>query len=243
MDYTVHEILQTRILEWVAVPFSRGSSQPRDQIQVFRIAGGCFTHRCSLNSSCRKLVPGSPVVIESNISANWVFIILIHTFPSNGLCCILGRVVNMSSGWGFKALESCSPELQQKLRSETITEEELVGLMNKFVEDTKNGVHRKEGWPDNNIYGVVKIGITALSRIQARKLSEQRGADKILLNACCPGWVRTDMARLKALKSSEEGTETPVYLALLPSDAEGPHGQFVHEKKVAKWQFLPEFYP
>ena len=30
MDYTVHEILQARILEWVALPFSRGSSQPRD---------------------------------------------------------------------------------------------------------------------------------------------------------------------------------------------------------------------
>ena len=28
MDYTVHGILQVRILEWVAVPFSRGSSQP-----------------------------------------------------------------------------------------------------------------------------------------------------------------------------------------------------------------------
>ena len=31
MDYTVHGILQARILEWVAIPFSRGSSQPRDQ--------------------------------------------------------------------------------------------------------------------------------------------------------------------------------------------------------------------
>ena len=29
-DYTVHEILQARILEWVAFPFTRGSSQPRD---------------------------------------------------------------------------------------------------------------------------------------------------------------------------------------------------------------------
>ena len=29
MDYTVHGILQARILEWVAVPFSRGSYQPR----------------------------------------------------------------------------------------------------------------------------------------------------------------------------------------------------------------------
>ena len=43
MDYTVHGILQARILEWVAFPFSRGSSQPRDQTQVSRIAGGFFT--------------------------------------------------------------------------------------------------------------------------------------------------------------------------------------------------------
>ena len=33
-DYTVHGILQARILEWVAFPFSRVSSQPRDQTQV-----------------------------------------------------------------------------------------------------------------------------------------------------------------------------------------------------------------
>ena len=44
MDYTVHGILQARILEWVAFPFSRVSSQPRDQTQVSRIAGGFFTN-------------------------------------------------------------------------------------------------------------------------------------------------------------------------------------------------------
>ena len=42
-EYTVHEILQASVLEWVAFPFSRGSSQPRDQTQVSRIAGGFFT--------------------------------------------------------------------------------------------------------------------------------------------------------------------------------------------------------
>ena len=39
MDYTVHGILQGRIPEWVAVPFSRGSSQPRDRTQVSCITG------------------------------------------------------------------------------------------------------------------------------------------------------------------------------------------------------------
>ena len=48
MDYSplgssVHGISQVGILEWVAIPFSRGSSQPRDQSQVSCIAGGFFT--------------------------------------------------------------------------------------------------------------------------------------------------------------------------------------------------------
>ena len=43
MDYTAHEILQARILEWVAFSFSRGFSQTRDQTQVSHIAGGFFT--------------------------------------------------------------------------------------------------------------------------------------------------------------------------------------------------------
>ena len=43
MDYIVRGTLQARILEWVAVPLSRGSSQPRDQTQVSRIAGRFFT--------------------------------------------------------------------------------------------------------------------------------------------------------------------------------------------------------
>ena len=42
-NYTVHGILQARILEWVAIPFSRGSSQPRDQTQVSHIADRFFT--------------------------------------------------------------------------------------------------------------------------------------------------------------------------------------------------------
>ena len=40
---SVHGILQARILEWVAMPFSRASSRPRNQTQVFCIAGRFFT--------------------------------------------------------------------------------------------------------------------------------------------------------------------------------------------------------
>ena len=41
--YSVHEILQARILEWVAIPFSRESSKPMDQTWVSCIAGRFIT--------------------------------------------------------------------------------------------------------------------------------------------------------------------------------------------------------
>ena len=49
MDYSppsssVHGILQARILEWVVIPFSRGSFGPRDQTHVYCIAGRFFTN-------------------------------------------------------------------------------------------------------------------------------------------------------------------------------------------------------
>ena len=56
-DSFVHGILQARILEWVAVPFSRGSSQPRDRTQVSRVTGGFFTvyiHTMDYNSVMTK---------------------------------------------------------------------------------------------------------------------------------------------------------------------------------------------
>ena len=42
-DSSIHGIFQARVLKWVAISFSRGSSWPRDQTQVSRRAGRCFT--------------------------------------------------------------------------------------------------------------------------------------------------------------------------------------------------------
>ena len=54
MDYTVHGILQAKILEWVAFPFFRGSSQARDQTQVSWIVGGFFTSWASREAHNRR---------------------------------------------------------------------------------------------------------------------------------------------------------------------------------------------
>ena len=44
MDYTAHEILYARILQWITFLFSWRSSQPKDQTQVSHILGGFFTN-------------------------------------------------------------------------------------------------------------------------------------------------------------------------------------------------------
>ena len=50
---SVHGILQARMLEWVAIPFSRRSSWPRDQTQVSHIAGRFFTIWATREPWCR----------------------------------------------------------------------------------------------------------------------------------------------------------------------------------------------
>ena len=64
---SVHGILQSRILEWVVIPFSRGSSQPRDWTQVSCIAGIFFTVWATRDSSLAtpslKLIFWSPIPV------------------------------------------------------------------------------------------------------------------------------------------------------------------------------------
>ena len=55
IDYTVHGILQARIVNWVAFPFSRGSSQPRDQTQVSRIVDRWIFYQLSHKGNPRIL--------------------------------------------------------------------------------------------------------------------------------------------------------------------------------------------
>ena len=81
-------------------------------------------------------------------------------------------------------------------------------------------------WP---AYSVSKASLNALTVMLA---SELRGTN-ILVNAVCPGWVRTDMGGSNAPRSIEEGAATPVWLATLPD--RGPTGQNYYDKKQISW--------
>jgi NAD(P)-dependent dehydrogenase (short-subunit alcohol dehydrogenase family) len=78
-------------------------------------------------------------------------------------------------------------------------------------------------------YRVSKTGLNALTRI----LTAELGEENVLVNSCCPGWVRTDMGGAGARLSVEEGGDTPYWLATLPDD--GPRGGFFRSRQPIPW--------
>jgi len=72
----------------------------------------------------------------------------------------------------------------------------------------------------------------ALNALTATLAAEVKGHG-ILVNSMSPGWVRTDMGGPDAPRSVEEGADTAVWLATLPSS--GPTGQFFRDRKPIPW--------
>ena len=94
---SVHEILQARILEWVAIPFSRGSSWPRDWTGVSCIGKQILYHWAS-----REMSPATPTRAVNNFESGT---------SENGLICSFmkrGLLLSWTTSWSEQLLASCS---------------------------------------------------------------------------------------------------------------------------------------
>ncbi len=78
-------------------------------------------------------------------------------------------------------------------------------------------------------YRLSKAALNALTRVLAAELSE-RG---VLVNAVCPGWVKTDMGGANATRTLEQGAFGIVAMATLPPD--GPSGGFFRDAEPIPW--------
>ncbi len=137
------------------------------------------------------------------------------------------RVVMVSSGMGD--VSSLGEALRKEVMSASLDRAALTAFVDRFVNDVGAGKHGARGWP-SNAYRVSKIAMNAYVRILARDLEGDPRA--ILVNAACPGWVRTAMGGSSAPRSPEEGAKTPAWLALLPASDKRSGGLYRDEKRV-----------
>jgi NAD(P)-dependent dehydrogenase (short-subunit alcohol dehydrogenase family) len=78
-------------------------------------------------------------------------------------------------------------------------------------------------------YAMSKTVLNSMTRIMAVEV----GRDDIKINTMCPGWVRTDMGGPNASLTPDQGADTALWLATLPSD--GPSGGFFQNRKPIPW--------
>ncbi len=77
-----------------------------------------------------------------------------------------------------------------------------------------------------------RLSKTILNGMTIMLAADLRGSN-ILVNSACPGWVRTELGGNQAPLSTEQGADTPVWLATLPNG--GPTGGFFRERQPIPW--------
>ncbi|CAC5403799.1 CBR1 [Mytilus coruscus] len=143
------------------------------------------------------------------------------------------RVSNVSSMVSQMCIAKCSDEIKAKFKDPKITMDQLKALIQQFIDAAQTDSHLKQGFA-SSAYGMSKVGVTVMSFIQQRELNSDPRED-IVVNACCPGYVDTDMSSHKGTKTIEQGADTPVYLAMLPPGTTSPKGNFVSDRTIKNW--------
>jgi len=137
-----------------------------------------------------------------------------------------GRIVMVSSGMG--ELSGFAPALRARFLDSALDRPGLDGLVASFIDDVRHQQHERHGWP-SSAYRVSKAALNTIVRLLAPALV----ARGIVVNAVCPGWVRTDMGGSGAPRPVEEGAAGVVWAAMLPAD--GPTGLFLRDGRAIPW--------
>ncbi len=120
--------------------------------------------------------------------------------------------------------QSCVQLMSQHHYGRIVNISSTLGALTDIV--NPESVYARMQTPAYRLSKTLLNGITALF---AKELCHQN----ILVNAVCPGWVRTDLGGPQAPVSPEQAAKTPVWLATLPDD--GPTGGFFREHQPLSW--------
>lgn len=138
-----------------------------------------------------------------------------------------GRIVNVASSAG--ALSKYSDTVRERFLSAK-TEDDITAIMRDFATAVEQGKEKDAGFP-SAAYATSKAGCIGGTKALARAEKEKGGSK--LINACCPGYVNTDMTKGNGTKTPDQGAQTPVLLAI--QDIGGKTGEFWRDEKVIEW--------
>ena len=136
-----------------------------------------------------------------------------------------GTIVMVSSGMG--ELAGLDAGLRARFTDPALTRDAVADLARAFVADVAAGRHRERGWP-SSAYSVSKAALNALVRVWAPELAARHN----VINAACPGWVRTDMGGRGASRSVEKGAASIVWAATREGE---PTGGFFRDGRRIDW--------
>ncbi len=132
------------------------------------------------------------------------------------------------------SLDTLTATLKTNLHGPLLLAQELVPLMKQQrygrIVNVSSGMGQlSEMEGKSPAYRISKTALNALTRILA---AETQGYN-ILVNAICPGWVRTDMGGTNAERTVEQGASGIVWAATLPDG--GPNGGFFRDGQPIPW--------
>jgi len=138
-----------------------------------------------------------------------------------------GRLVNVCSQMGHMKTSNYRDNWIAKLGNPDVTVSEIDHFVETYKQCARENTRKENGFPES-AYRVSKAAEIALTMIQHRELTSKG----IVVNACCPGYVATDMTKHNGTLSVEQGADTPVFLALDPGT---PCGCFVYQRQPVQW--------
>lgn len=123
---------------------------------------------------------------------------------------------NTNTVGAFRAIRAFTPLMQKNRYGRIVNVSSGMGQLSEM----------EGGYPG---YRMSKTAMNALTRLLAGELKHQG----ILINAVCPGWVRTEMGGESAPRSVDQGASGIVWAATLPN--EGPTGGYFRDGKPLAW--------
>jgi carbonyl reductase 1 len=181
----------------------------------------------------------NPTVVRTTLACNYhgtlqatrALLPLLKPAPPND-----SRIVNVASESGLLN-KYAAPLRERFLHAASVAD--VTALMDDFTAAVERGKEKEEGWP-SAAYAVSKAGTVGLTLQVAGELKRKEGGvggegrEGVLVNACCPGWVVTDMTKGRGYKTPDQGAQTPVMLAI--GDVGGKSGGFWKDEREISWE-------